>query len=171
VRKRSHASSSCCLILPADVLTDMPSHSSRRRHSSLRNRFKYITEAGVDLLGQLLAYDPDERISCEDAMKHPYFRSRPGRPWSPTACNLDSVANPFCPLLHSLARRRCQSTLPSSPRSPRSRPVTSKSTPSPAGSRPPADRLTDILRPPLIRRRKANSPSAPHPKFGFEPDQ
>lgn len=40
----------------------------------LRQKFPYITTAGLDLLSQLLAYDPESRVSAEEAMKHPYFR-------------------------------------------------------------------------------------------------
>lgn len=41
--------------------------------SQLRQKFPYITAAGLDLLSQLLAYDPDMRISAEEALQHPYF--------------------------------------------------------------------------------------------------
>lgn len=40
----------------------------------LRQKFQYITSAGIDLLSRLLTYDPEERISAEEALKHPYFR-------------------------------------------------------------------------------------------------
>ena len=41
--------------------------------SQLRQKFPHITAAGLDLLSQLLAYDPEMRTSAEDALKHPYF--------------------------------------------------------------------------------------------------
>lgn len=41
--------------------------------SQLRQKFPYVTAAGLDLLSQLLAYDPNTRISAEEALKHPYF--------------------------------------------------------------------------------------------------
>lgn len=48
---------------------------SGARPSNLRSKFRFITEAGHDLLSRLLTYDPDERISAEEALKHPYFKS------------------------------------------------------------------------------------------------
>ncbi|KAJ1531296.1 hypothetical protein HK096_007101, partial [Nowakowskiella sp. JEL0078] len=45
--------------------------------SSLRTRFPYLTENGLDLLSKLLAYDPGQRISAEDALHHPYFTESP----------------------------------------------------------------------------------------------
>jgi cell division cycle 2-like protein len=39
----------------------------------LRQRFQYLTTAGIDLLLSLLTYDPENRISAEDALRHPYF--------------------------------------------------------------------------------------------------
>ncbi|EJU04036.1 Pkinase-domain-containing protein [Dacryopinax primogenitus] len=47
------------------------------RTSSLRSRFPYITEAGLDLLDRFLTYDPEKRISAEEAMGHPYFSESP----------------------------------------------------------------------------------------------
>lgn len=44
------------------------------RYSSLRSRFPYLTEAGLDLLSKLLTYDPEQRITAEQALNHPYFR-------------------------------------------------------------------------------------------------
>ncbi|RPD63050.1 Pkinase-domain-containing protein [Lentinus tigrinus ALCF2SS1-6] len=43
----------------------------------LRQKFPYITAAGLDLLSRLLAYDPDGRITAEEALKHPYFSESP----------------------------------------------------------------------------------------------
>ncbi|TFK94313.1 Pkinase-domain-containing protein [Polyporus arcularius HHB13444] len=45
--------------------------------AQLRQKFPYITAAGLDLLSRLLAYDPDRRISAEEALKHPYFSESP----------------------------------------------------------------------------------------------
>lgn len=40
----------------------------------LRQKFPYVTTACIDLLAQLLSYDPEQRISAAEALKHPYFR-------------------------------------------------------------------------------------------------
>jgi cell division cycle 2-like protein len=39
-----------------------------------RQKFQYLTAAGLDLLMSLLTYDPERRISAEEALQHPYFR-------------------------------------------------------------------------------------------------
>lgn len=41
---------------------------------NIRAKFPYLTEAGMDLMLKLLAYDPEQRITAEEALKHPYFR-------------------------------------------------------------------------------------------------
>ena len=38
-----------------------------------RQRFPYLTAAGLDLLMSLLTYDPEKRVSAEKALQHPYF--------------------------------------------------------------------------------------------------
>jgi len=43
----------------------------------LRQKFQYITAAGIDLMARLLTYDPEMRISAVDALKHPYFSESP----------------------------------------------------------------------------------------------
>jgi casein kinase II subunit alpha len=30
-------------------------------------------EQALDLFNKLLVYDPEDRLTCEEAMKHPYF--------------------------------------------------------------------------------------------------
>ncbi|KAF9015314.1 kinase-like domain-containing protein [Cyathus striatus] len=42
-----------------------------------RQKFPYLTTSGIDLLMSLLTYDPDQRISAEEALKHPYFTESP----------------------------------------------------------------------------------------------
>jgi cell division cycle 2-like protein len=39
-----------------------------------RTKFPYLTAAGLDLLMSFLTYDPEMRISAEEALDHPYFR-------------------------------------------------------------------------------------------------
>ncbi|KZT06865.1 Pkinase-domain-containing protein [Laetiporus sulphureus 93-53] len=43
----------------------------------LRQKFPFITSAGLDLLSRLLTYDPEMRISATEALKHPYFSESP----------------------------------------------------------------------------------------------
>lgn len=43
-------------------------------YSALRQKFRYVTEAGIDLMNKLLAYDPEQRITAEKALNHPYFK-------------------------------------------------------------------------------------------------
>ena len=38
-----------------------------------RQKFPYISDAGVDLLMRFLTYDPECRITAEEALQHPYF--------------------------------------------------------------------------------------------------
>ncbi|KAF7319926.1 Cyclin-dependent kinase 11B [Mycena kentingensis (nom. inval.)] len=42
-----------------------------------RQKFPYITAAGIDLLMSLLTYDPERRITAEEALEHPYFTESP----------------------------------------------------------------------------------------------
>lgn len=39
----------------------------------LRQKFPFLTIAGIDLLSSMLTYDPERRISAEEALQHPYF--------------------------------------------------------------------------------------------------
>lgn len=40
---------------------------------SLDHLVPTLDEQGVDLMEQMLQYDPAKRITAADAMKHPYF--------------------------------------------------------------------------------------------------
>ncbi|TIA87852.1 hypothetical protein E3P99_02907 [Wallemia hederae] len=46
-------------------------------YSSLRHHFKILSDKGIDLMSRLLAYDPKKRISCEEALEHPFFSESP----------------------------------------------------------------------------------------------
>ena len=47
--------------------------------SSLRKKFpeRMLSEAGLDLLKELLTYDPQKRITCEEALDSSYFKENP----------------------------------------------------------------------------------------------
>nr|CAG8627668.1 11675_t:CDS:2 [Entrophospora candida] len=49
----------------------------KQSNDSLRTRFPYLTENGIDLLSKLLTYDPVKRITADEALKHSYFMESP----------------------------------------------------------------------------------------------
>ncbi|KAJ8084187.1 hypothetical protein PM082_002954 [Marasmius tenuissimus] len=42
-----------------------------------RQKFPYLTTAGLDLMISLLTYDPERRITADEALQHPYFTESP----------------------------------------------------------------------------------------------
>ncbi|TPX68509.1 hypothetical protein SpCBS45565_g03076 [Spizellomyces sp. 'palustris'] len=46
-------------------------------YNNLRSRFPYLTENGLNLMTKLLTYDPEQRITAEEALRHPYFTENP----------------------------------------------------------------------------------------------
>lgn len=57
--------------LPVAKTISLPSPQPHQ----FRQKFQHITSAGIDLLMSFLTYDPERRISAEDALEHPYFTS------------------------------------------------------------------------------------------------
>ncbi|KAL1916510.1 uncharacterized protein VTP21DRAFT_5701 [Calcarisporiella thermophila] len=55
----------------------------KQSYNYLRTRFPYLTNKGLDLLSGLLTYDPEKRMTAEEALKHPYF-SEPPLPKDPS---------------------------------------------------------------------------------------
>jgi cell division cycle 2-like protein len=46
--------------------------------SNVRYRLRImITDVGMDLMNKFLTYDPAQRITAEDALKHDYFKEAP----------------------------------------------------------------------------------------------
>jgi cell division cycle 2-like len=47
-------------------------------YNTLRSRFgQYLSDNGFELINKLLTYDPDRRISADEALKHEFFRETP----------------------------------------------------------------------------------------------
>jgi cell division cycle 2-like protein len=41
--------------------------------STLRQKFKLLSSEGYNLMASMLCYDPEQRITAEEAGKHKYF--------------------------------------------------------------------------------------------------
>jgi renal tumor antigen len=54
--------------------THMEFNFPKKMGTGIKNLIPHATPDCVDLIEQLLKYDPDERITASDALKHPYFR-------------------------------------------------------------------------------------------------
>ncbi|KAJ7597192.1 Pkinase-domain-containing protein [Mycena floridula] len=59
--------------LPLSKTLSLPSPQPHQ----FRQKFQHITSAGIDLLMSFLTYDPERRITAEEALEHPYFTESP----------------------------------------------------------------------------------------------
>lgn len=67
------------------TLTGAKCNFVKQPYSKLREKFPAVSfsarptlsEAGFDLINRLLTYDPDKRISSEEALNHEWFRELP----------------------------------------------------------------------------------------------
>ncbi|KAF9458210.1 kinase-like domain-containing protein [Collybia nuda] len=59
--------------LPVSKTVTLPSPQPHQ----FRQKFQYMTSAGIDLLLSLLTYDPARRLTAEEALQHPYFSESP----------------------------------------------------------------------------------------------
>jgi cell division cycle 2-like protein len=48
-----------------------------KHNSTLEKKFPYLSNNGLDLMRSFLCYNPEERITAEEAMKHPFFTEQP----------------------------------------------------------------------------------------------
>ncbi|KAL2916188.1 hypothetical protein HK105_204279 [Polyrhizophydium stewartii] len=52
-------------------------HFKQLPANNLRTTFPYLPEDGLDLMAKLLTYDPQQRITAEEALRHPFFTNNP----------------------------------------------------------------------------------------------
>lgn len=75
--------------------------------SNLRSRFSMLTELGISMLGKFLTYDPVQRVTAEDAMKHAYFCEAP--------LPIDPAMFPTWPAKSELGHRKALAASPKPP--------------------------------------------------------
>ncbi|KAK4054249.1 hypothetical protein OIV83_001275 [Microbotryomycetes sp. JL201] len=73
--------------------TKLPNVKSFNLTSAQPQTFRYLTQHGLDLLQGLLTYDPDKRLTAEQALKHPYFQESPLPKHPDLFASFPSVAN------------------------------------------------------------------------------
>eukprot|EP00472_Partenskyella_glossopodia_P006305 CAMPEP_0197523702 /NCGR_PEP_ID=MMETSP1318-20131121/8583_1 /TAXON_ID=552666 /ORGANISM="Partenskyella glossopodia, Strain RCC365" /LENGTH=344 /DNA_ID=CAMNT_0043076479 /DNA_START=1 /DNA_END=1035 /DNA_ORIENTATION=- len=58
----------------ADIVSDLPNFPYNNLEDKMQ---QYTSKKGLDLLSQMLTYDPCKRITAEKALEHPYFMESP----------------------------------------------------------------------------------------------
>ena len=66
-------------------LPDFKPHFPKWPAKSLEKAFPKFDAVALDLLAKMLAYNPAERISCKEALEHPYFDSLDKTAFTPVA--------------------------------------------------------------------------------------
>ncbi|PSN39779.1 Cyclin-dependent kinase 11B, partial [Blattella germanica] len=76
--------------------------------SQLRSRFgTMITDVGMDLMNKFLTYDPVQRVTAEDALRHDYFKEAP--------LPIDPAMFPTWPAKSELGHRKAAAASPKPP--------------------------------------------------------
>ncbi len=50
---------------------------AKQPYNNLRKRFNYLSSNGLDLINDMLCYDPDNRLSAKSALDHSFFTENP----------------------------------------------------------------------------------------------
>lgn len=75
--------------------------------SNLRSKFNSLSEIGLGLLIKFLTYDPAQRVTAEEAMKHAYFTEPP--------LPIDPAMFPTWPAKSELGHKRALAASPKPP--------------------------------------------------------
>lgn len=75
--------------------------------SNLRAKFNTLSEVGLGILIKFLTYDPNQRVTAEEALKHAYFNEPP--------LPIDPAMFPTWPAKSELGQRRALAASPKPP--------------------------------------------------------
>ncbi|XP_050304838.1 serine/threonine-protein kinase PITSLRE isoform X2 [Anthonomus grandis grandis] len=75
--------------------------------SNLRAKFSSLSEIGLGMLLKFLTYDPQQRVTAEEALKHPYFTEPP--------LPIDPAMFPTWPAKSELGHKRAMAASPKPP--------------------------------------------------------
>lgn len=90
-------------------MADLPLCSKLRLaeqpYNYLSKTFAEVSAEGIALLNALLTYDPKERLSAEDALRHPFFSVGGLRDWI-AACQQTSFGVEVCSVCRKQSRKK-----------------------------------------------------------------